>query len=100
LTVTLQRLSICDCGFAVLDESIRLGTEYQIEPSSRRSGFFYRCGGCGTTQLNVEVVNASQILKPSAPMAPLPYLLFVGTANARPPEGSANAGGNKKALDY
>jgi biotin operon repressor len=23
-----------------------------------------------------------------------------GTANARPPEGSANAGGNKKALDY
>ena len=27
-------------------------------------------------------------------------LALLGTANARPPEGSANAGGNKKALDY
>jgi hypothetical protein len=74
-TVTLQRLSICLCGHSVLRDEIRLGAEYQIDPSSRRGGFVYGCGSCGAVQI-VEVVNATQRLFPSRPSAPLPYALF------------------------
>jgi len=75
----LKRLSICSCGFPVLKESIGLDTVYEIDPDSVRGGFSYYCGGCGTSQNNVSVVNASQILKPDLDPAPLPYGLFTET---------------------
>ncbi len=73
----LARLSFCPCGFPVLDESITLGTEYDLLPNSVRGGFFYRCGGCGREYKDVHVVTASQILHPERPPAPLPWSLFI-----------------------
>ena len=76
VTVKLRRLSICLCGFPVLDDAIPLGAEYQIDLNSRRKGFHYRCGGCSREYDNVEVVDATQRLHRSRPIAPLPYGLF------------------------
>jgi hypothetical protein len=72
----LKRLSICKCGFPVLNESIGLDTIYDIDPDSIRSGYIYRCGGCSTVQYNVSVINANQILNPNLASAPVPYELF------------------------
>lgn len=43
--VSLIKLSICTCGFPLLDESIPLGTEYTINPEMTASGTIV-CGGC------------------------------------------------------
>jgi hypothetical protein len=74
--LTLRRLSICECGFAVLDDSIQLGTVYNADADSVRHLYRYRCGGCGKTQDNVRVIKCSQKLNPDMPMAPLPLALF------------------------
>lgn len=74
----LERLSICECGHAVLDDSIQVGTEYLVDLSSCRGGFRYGCGGCGRWQEDIVVVNASSILRPTAEPAPLPMGLFTG----------------------
>jgi len=42
---SLSKLSLCDCGYPVLDESIALGTEYEIDLGSSRPGHM-TCGGC------------------------------------------------------
>ena len=76
ITVTLQRLSICPCGFSVLENIIPIGAQYQIDINSRRKGFTYICGGCSRRQDNVEVVDATQRLQRSRTLAPLPYALF------------------------
>jgi len=75
----LLRLSFCSCGHNVLDDSILLGTVYEVDLSSLRDGFSYYCGGCGRVFRNVHVVNASQILHPELPPQPLPYDLFAVT---------------------
>ncbi len=75
--VALQRLTICDCGFPVLDKSITVGTKYTIDDTQMRLGFSYFCGGCGKVHNNVAVVPATQILHPEMPMMPLPYDLFL-----------------------
>jgi hypothetical protein len=72
----LQRLSICPCGFPVLDDGIAVGSEYAIDSATLTGGFFYHCGGCGREQTDVQVVCASSILNPCAPLRPLPYDLF------------------------
>ena len=72
----LLKLSICPCGYGVLVDSIQLGVKYRLNVDSIRGGFRYRCGRCGKTQDPVEVVDASQILNPDAPMRPLPAPLF------------------------
>lgn len=38
--------SICQCGFPVLDESVPLGTVYEVDPSDEQRLVFI-CGGCG-----------------------------------------------------
>lgn len=38
-------LSICPCGFPLLNEKIPLGTEYEIDPRPR-DGYIFDCGGC------------------------------------------------------
>jgi hypothetical protein len=91
ITVTLQRLSICPCGYAVLDDAIQIGAQYQIDINSRRKGFTYECGNCSRRQDNIEVVDGTQRLQRSRPVAPLPYALFevadsTSTANSRAPQ--------------
>lgn len=54
-TVTLQRYSVCPCGFPVMRSEIPLGKEYQIEPE-RKEIMMFRCGGCGELQLSMECV--------------------------------------------
>jgi hypothetical protein len=56
LTVKLSNLSICPCGESVLDQSIPLGTEYQVHPETIQRGFAYRCGKCGEAQSDVAVI--------------------------------------------
>lgn len=46
MKVKLAKLSLCACGFPVLDESIHLGTEYEIDPADVRQATM-KCGGCG-----------------------------------------------------
>jgi hypothetical protein len=84
--IKLANLSICPCGYPMLDDSITLGSEYEVDLDSIRGGFEYICGGCGSRQQLVEVVNASQLLNPNRPPAPLPLALF-RTANAPPTAG-------------
>lgn len=75
-TVKLVKLSICECGYAVLLDSIRLGAEYIINRASLRGGFFYQCGGCGVKQFDVYVVDADRPGAPAAGLRPLPAALF------------------------
>lgn len=44
--VKLERLSICHCGFTLLNDGIPLGKEYTIWPSLQEKVEFI-CGGCG-----------------------------------------------------
>lgn len=45
MKTTTKRLSICPCGYYALDESIPLGTEYDIIMELQRVGHMV-CGGC------------------------------------------------------
>lgn len=75
--VTLERLSICDCGFPCLDDSIKLGTKYLIDTDiSVSEDYMFYCGGCHKTHYDVSVIQAGSILNPSALFAPLPNILF------------------------
>jgi hypothetical protein len=75
--LALQSLSICPCGYAVLDDRIEIGAKYTVDLGSVRGGFRYRCGRCKQSQDNVTVIDANQILRPAADPAPLPYDLFL-----------------------
>lgn len=75
-TVKLIKLSICGCGYSVLLDSIRLGTEYTVDLSSIRDGFTYRCGRCKTVHTNVRVIDADVITKLYYGLKPLPAELF------------------------
>lgn len=43
--VCLARLSVCECGYPLLDEAIPLGTEYLID-EMRQTSVTLTCGGC------------------------------------------------------
>ncbi len=45
----LVKLSVCPCGFPLLDEAIALGTECEVNPNARGQ-FMLKCGGCGAVQ--------------------------------------------------
>jgi len=45
MKVTLTNLSICPCGFPLLDETIQIGQEYDIDPNHRITATL-TCGGC------------------------------------------------------
>lgn len=75
-TVKLTKLSTCDCGYSVLHNSIRLGTEYTVDLDSIRGGFTYGCGGCGQIHDNVRVVNADSITNYRQGLRPLLAELF------------------------
>jgi hypothetical protein len=71
----IKRLSLCPCGHPVLDESIPLGTVYEIGMDSIGPGTL-KCGGCGRVR-GVQLVLCSQKLHPDRPMAPLPVEIFM-----------------------
>ena len=73
---TLVKLSICECGFSVLDDSIKIGTVYTIYPITMRDQCTLICGGCGKVHKYVSVVDASQKLHPERPPMPLPLEIF------------------------
>lgn len=70
----LERLSICECGYGVLVDSIERGAEYTLDADTRALGT-YHCGRCGRAR-PIEIVNASQRLNAGRDFAPLPALLF------------------------
>lgn len=81
----LRRLSICSCGYGVLDDSIQVGVNYRLDLATEQRGYRYTCGRCGRTQYNLQVVNASQVLNPDMPFRPLPVALFcLESVNAGP----------------
>jgi hypothetical protein len=45
MKTTLKKLSIYPCGFPTLNEEIKLGTEFDVEPG-RRDIMTFMCGGC------------------------------------------------------
>lgn len=75
-TKKLTKLSICDCGYSVLLDSIRIGTEYVMALDTIRSGFVYKCGQCGTVQTDVRIVYAEVRTRPSQTYQPIPAELF------------------------
>ena len=46
MITTLIKLSVCPCGFPILNKNIPLGTEYTID-LNLVSDFTLICGGCG-----------------------------------------------------
>lgn len=99
----LKRISVCRCGYSVLDESIHLETVYTVDLDSIRI-MRYHCGRCGQ-DTSVQAVLASQQLHPGRAMAYLPAGLFdlksqtVQNANERksqPVETSQKSANNKK----
>jgi hypothetical protein len=73
--VPLRRLSICPCGYAVLDDQITVGVKYRIQPDTKMEGFTYRCGHCGAAQ-TVACVMANSVLHPGDAPAWIPLDLF------------------------
>jgi hypothetical protein len=75
--VKLQRLSICSCGFPLLDERIGLDAQYVVDLDTVLDrGFAIKCGGCGLFHDDLRSVMASQTLHPERPFARLPYSVF------------------------
>ena len=46
MKIKIVKLSICKCGFTLLNENVQLGTEYEINESDVCPGAV-KCGGCG-----------------------------------------------------
>lgn len=74
-TNRLKRLSICPCGFGLLNDGIAIGTKYVIDRNVSRQATMI-CGGCGNKQ-KVMCVPASSALNPDAPMMFLPVDIFL-----------------------
>ena len=72
----LRRLDICSCGHGVLLDWIEVGTVYSVIPETIRSGFLYRCGGCGAEYRNIRVIDANRKTSDLIDFSPLPYDLF------------------------
>ena len=54
-SATLAKLSVCGCGFPLLNESIPIGTEYELD-LKRRMCVALICGGCGKTMRGLDAV--------------------------------------------
>jgi len=65
--VVLSKLSICECGFSVLKDSIPLGKEYLIHEDEKVEGILV-CGGCNQ--------RIPVMLVPVAPQGVLPLEIF------------------------
>lgn len=71
----LKQLSICECGFPLLNESILLGAEYEVFPF-QRGMLNLLCGGCGEVIRDIPCVGVNSILNPSQEPRLLPAAVF------------------------
>jgi hypothetical protein len=46
MKTSIIKLSICQCGYPLFKDSVKLGDEYDVDLSRRRMGSI-KCGGCG-----------------------------------------------------
>lgn len=63
------KLSICPCGFPVLNDDIPIGTEYDIDPVQADCTFI--CGGCGRWHRVKGVMAKARLLGQRAGFLPL-----------------------------
>jgi hypothetical protein len=75
IDVRLVKLSICSCGYPLLNDKIKLGTPYKIWVEIVEE-LSYLCGGCGQERKKVQCVLASQYLDKTRHPAALPLELF------------------------
>lgn len=41
------KLSICQCGYPLFNDDVKIGTEYNIDESRKVPNSSVKCGGCG-----------------------------------------------------
>jgi len=70
----LVKLTICDCGYAVLDDSIRVGTEF-VADMDQRSTLSYFCGHCHGRQPHISCIGVNSPKHPTS-FRPLPLAMF------------------------
>lgn len=58
ISAAVIKLSLCPCGFPVLETAIKVGTIYEVKRQSCGSGTLI-CGGCGK-HIAIEVVFVCQ----------------------------------------
>lgn len=78
VTTKLIKLSLCHCGFAMLDDSIPLGAEYLVYPQSARpeEPWGLICGKCGCITRGKGNIQAHPYGDPNSFPAPLPLELL------------------------
>jgi|HubBroStandDraft_2_1064218.scaffolds.fasta_scaffold1048483_2 hypothetical protein len=79
MKLRLAKLTICPCGYSVLDDGIRIGQTYTVYPDTICGGYKYFCGGCKKVLTNVVVIKTDSILDPEEPPKFLPFGLFEKT---------------------
>ena len=60
---TLKSLTICPCGYGVLLDDVKVGTEFLADMDKQKT-LLYRCGKCGTIQRNIACVGVLQFYPP------------------------------------
>lgn len=71
----LKKLSVCPCGFWLLNEDIPLGTEYAAFPEMTGTVSII-CGGCGRILRDLPTIEFASRSNPHAPHRPLPVEAF------------------------
>lgn len=46
MTTKVIRLSLCDCGFPLFNDDVKLGMEYDVDLSKQVPNASVDCGGC------------------------------------------------------
>lgn len=74
----LIKLSICKCGFSLLHDDIKLGTEYTVYPDTidTEDGYMLICGGCGKLRHGKGRIYVGSLFNPQARPAKLPLEIF------------------------
>ncbi len=74
----LVKLSICECGYGLLLEQIKLGTEFMIhaETVDANHHFALICGGCKKVSYGKGALHAECVTNPASGPALLPIELF------------------------
>lgn len=84
----LARLSVCDCGFPLLDTNIPLGTEYELDLTLRHP-LSLLCGGCNKTTNGLDGVFVHE-RQPGQRPGYLPIVGFELVETSVPDEPSTN----------
>ena len=76
--VKLSKLSICHCGFTLLNDCIKKGQVFTVYPavSDGERIMGYVCGGCGCFLKIQGAIFCDSVLNPENPPSLLPLELF------------------------